>query len=91
MSHKEKILVVIVLIGLAQIVLGALLGLSAKIVSGVTGFLASLIPGILIGVIAGGLVEYFTGSSLKTTVFRFPMVSISAFAIVTFIVRRVIS
>lgn len=89
MNPKETIHLIILLIVLVYL-LEALFGLPAKIGSSVTGFLESLIPRVLIGVIAGGLVEYFTGSSLKTIVFRFPLVSISAFAIATFIVGKLI-
>lgn len=86
----ELLLRVLILISL----LGVFFGWSDQIISTATNLGVSLLAGAITSLIAGHLVEGFTGNILKTIVFPVPVgpfrFSVTGFAIAVFIVGRLI-
>lgn len=91
MNPQEKISLIIVAIILAP-VLGAVLGLSAVIISKITEFGTSMLSNAVTSNVAGNIVQTATGNTLKTIIFRFSIgvipVSISAFVVAKVLVAR---
>jgi len=88
---EDKLNLIIVLIVIVAIV-GAYLGLSTEAINQVIEWLISIFIGILLSSVAGSLIEAFTGNLLKKIFLNIPIygkfkVSISAFAITTFVVK----
>jgi len=89
-KDEEKLNLIISII-IIVVVVGALLGISAEAIEKIVELLVSVFIGIMLSMVAGSLVEAFTGNILKTILipikikgFKF---SISVFVIVTFIVK----
>lgn len=86
----EKLKLIIYLIVLVA-VLGALFNIPSYIIDVVVQWLASAFVGSVCSLVAGSLVEAFTGNILRTITLNIPIkgfnISISAFAISTLIVR----
>ena len=89
-KDEEKLSLIISII-IIVVVAGALLGISAETIEKIVELLVSVFIGILLSMVAGSLVQAFTGNILKKILlpinikgFKF---SISVFVIVTFIVK----
>lgn len=91
-SEKEidKLRLIIYLIALVAVI-GAFLGIPTHITELAIQWLVSVFIGLVFSLVAGSLVEAFTGDLLKTITLTIPIkgfnISISAFAIATFIVK----
>jgi hypothetical protein len=82
------ILYVIILVAIA----GAVFGLSQNLTNWIIGLLVSILIGVVLSAVAGSIVEAFTGDFLKkiflnVNIYGDFSISISVFAIVTFIVK----
>jgi len=85
---KLKLIISVIII---VVVVGALLGISAETIEKIVELLVSVFIGVLLSMVAGSLVQAFTGDILRMILipinikgFKF---SISVFVIVTFIVK----
>lgn len=88
---KDK-LTLIILVIICVAIVGTLLGLSSGIINQISEWLLSIFVGILLSAVAGSLVEAVSGNILKTIFLNIPIygdfsISISAFAITTFVVK----
>jgi len=91
MKGEEKLQLIVYIIVFVAIA-GSVLGLSADTTNQIIQWLLSIFVGILLSMIAGYLVEGFTGNLLKKIFITIPItddfnISISVFTITTFIVK----
>lgn len=91
MKGEDRLQLIIYLIIFVAIA-GSVLGLSADTTNKIIQWLLSIFVGILLSMVVGYLVEGFTGNILKKILITISItddfsVSISAFAITTFIVK----
>lgn len=89
-KDEEKLRLILYLI-IVVVIVTTFLGISTEIIETIVELLVSIFIGVLLSMVAGSLVEAFTGNLLKTILipinikgFKF---SISVFVIVTFIVK----
>jgi len=91
MKGEEKLQLIIYLIVIVAIV-GSILGLSANTTNMIIQWLLSIFIGVLTSMVAGYLVEAFTGNLLKKILINIPItddfnISISVFVITVFVVK----
>jgi len=91
MKGEEKLQLIIYLIVIIAIV-GSILGLSVNTTNMIIQWLLSIFIGILTSIVAGYLVEGFTGNLLKKILINIPItddfsISISVFVITVLIVK----
>jgi len=90
MNYEPSPLIILVIICVA--IVGTLLGLSSGAINQINEWLISIFIGILLSAVTGSLVEAVSGNILKTIFLNIPIygdfsISISAFAIATFVVK----
>ncbi|MBE3122656.1 MAG: hypothetical protein IMZ58_10695 [Thermoplasmata archaeon] len=88
---RDKLTLIIIVIIIVAIV-GTYLGISSGTINQINGWLISIFIGFILSTISGSLVEAVSGDILKTIFLNIPIygdfsISISVFAIATFIVK----
>ena len=91
MESEEKLKLIIYLIVIVAIV-GSFIGLSSNTTNMIIQWLLSIFVGILTSMIAGRIVEAFTGNLLKIILINIPItddfsISISVFVITVIVVK----